>query len=94
MGKVTKKDPYTELLYWSLLKCCQSARETAWLCVKEKKLDISALCTDMELPEKKVAHWLDCKKKLVMSKAPRDRDIMILLRYLGIEVSVTVTKGG
>lgn len=89
---IKKKDPYTELSHYSALKCCQEAREVASRTLKEKKLTAEGVCAELELPTAKVKHWLDHKKKLVMSKAPRDRELMILLLHLGLRVKVSVER--
>ena len=89
---LSKKDPYTEIMYWSPLKCHQQAREIAFRELKLRKTTPEAVCAELELPEKKIKHWLDYKKKLVLSKAPRDRDLMILLRYLGYDITLSLSK--
>lgn len=91
-NKLVKKDPYTEIMYWSPLKCHQQAREIAFRELKLRKTTPEAVCAELELPEKKIKHWLDYKKKLILSKAPRDRDLMILLRYLGYDITLTLSK--
>lgn len=90
--KVVKKSPYEEILHWSALKVCQEAREAAYTAIKLSKIPVEQICAELELPESKVKHWIDYKKKLVLSKAPRDRDLMVLLLRLGYTVSVSIKK--